>query len=118
MEELQADEADRLPDSEVYGQVGSGIFKHHPSNKLLIPSTSTFIFAAQDTTSHALCRLFHLLVLHPDAQSKLREEVIEAKKNRSGAEFDYDTLMNLPYLDAICRETLRLYPPISSLSRV
>lgn len=36
-------------------------------------------------------------------------------------EFDgnvsYDALSEMPYLDAICREVLRLYPPVTSLVR-
>jgi cytochrome P450 len=32
-------------------------------------------------------------------------------------ELPYDTLMSLPYLDAVVRETLRVYPPSSLLSR-
>ena len=33
-------------------------------------------------------------------------------------ELDYDSLMGLPYLDAVCRETLRLHPPAPQLDRV
>ena len=79
--------------------------------------SSTFIFAGQDTTSHALSRIFHQLVRNPDVQSRLRAEIIAARKENNGEEFDYDTLMNLPYLDAICRETLRLYPPVPAVMR-
>lgn len=35
-----------------------------------------------------------------------------------GAELDYDQLNSLSYLDAVCREILRLYPPVSFLERV
>jgi len=33
---------------------------------------------------------------------------MEAKHNRGGEDLDYDQLVTLPYLDAVCRETLRL----------
>ncbi len=66
----------------------------------------TFIFAGMDTTSNALSRTLCLLAAHPDAQEKLRKEVLEASK---GGDLDYDGLESLRYLDAVCRETLRLY---------
>ena len=58
-----------------------------------------------DTTSNALSHIIHLLAEHPDVQEKLREEVISAFDTD---DIPYDELVDLPYLDAICRETLRL----------
>ena len=60
----------------------------------------------------------HQLAKHPEVQSKLREEVSAARKENGGLDFDYDTLMGLPYLDAICRETVRAFPPIPIIARV
>ncbi|KAG6913650.1 hypothetical protein DXG01_005327 [Tephrocybe rancida] len=68
---------------------------------------STFAFAATDTTSNALSRTLHLLALNPDAQERLREEVTQARKANDG-DIPYDTLVALPFMDAVCRETLRL----------
>ena len=59
-----------------------------------------------DTTSNATSRLLHILALHPHVQEKLRNEIVEAQ---AGQEVSYDKLVDLPYLDAVCRETLRLY---------
>ncbi|KAL5492757.1 hypothetical protein ACEPAI_4204 [Sanghuangporus weigelae] len=91
---MSADEKDRLPEEEITGQL------------------NTFTVAGQDTTSNALSRALHLLALHPDVQKCLRDDIIAARKERGGADFDYDTLMDLPYLDAFCRETLRVFPPV------
>ena len=59
-----------------------------------------------DTTSNATARLLHLLAAHSDVQNKLREEILEAQ---AGEAMSYEQIMGLPYLDAVCRETLRLY---------
>ena len=69
-----------------------------------------------DTTSNALSRILHQLSLHPDVQNKLRAEIVEATAGGT-TDLDYDTLMGLPYLDAVCRETMRYYPPVSVLNR-
>ena len=66
----------------------------------------TFVLAGTDTTSSALARVLHLLAQHQDVQERLRQEITEA---RSGQDLSYDDLVNLPYLDAVCRETFRLY---------
>lgn len=46
-----------------------------------------------------------MLAAHPEAQAKLRKELKEA---RADGELSYDALVSLPYLDAVCRETLRV----------
>ena len=55
-----------------------------------------------------MARLLHLLSKHPEVQEKLRLELNEAKHQKQGHDFSYDELTTLPYLDAVCRETLRL----------
>ena len=62
-----------------------------------------------DTTSNALARILYQLAQHPDVQQKLREEVMEARDDGTGSlrDLDYNEVMELPYLDAVCRETLR-----------
>ncbi|KAF8968283.1 cytochrome P450 [Flammula alnicola] len=74
----------------------------------LLGQMSSLIFAAMDTTSSALARLLYLLATHQDVQDKLRKEIREAKE-AEGGDLPYDKLVSLQYLDAICRETLRLY---------
>ena len=78
-----------------------------PSHLFLFCS-STFTFAATDTTSTAISRTLHLLAHHKDAQDRLRQELRKARQDNDGEDISYDALVSLPYLDAICRETLRL----------
>lgn len=59
-----------------------------------------------DTTSSALSRLLWLLSEHQDVQDRLRGEIREAKEQHD--QVSYDELMALPYLDAVCKETMRL----------
>ncbi|KAI0648541.1 cytochrome P450 [Trametes meyenii] len=69
----------------------------------------TIILGGMDTTSNALSRILHLLSENLSVQDKLRAEIAEAG---AGHIFDYDDLVKLPYLDAVCRATLRLYAPV------
>ncbi|OJT09225.1 Cytochrome P450 3A24 [Trametes pubescens] len=80
------------------------------SEEELIASLSTLIFAATDTTSNALSRVFDCIVKRPDVQTKLREEIMAAKQVHSGGDLSYDELLALPYLDAVLRETLLTRP--------
>ncbi|KAF9479975.1 cytochrome P450 [Pholiota conissans] len=82
----------------------------------LLGQMTALIFAAMDTTSSALARILYLLATNQDVQDKLRKEIAEARENASG-ELSYDELVSLPYLDSICRETLRLHPPVPIVRR-
>lgn len=46
------------------------------------------------------------LAEHPDVQQRLREEILSAGADKG---LDFDALMGLPLLEAVCRETLRMY---------
>ncbi|KAF8889934.1 cytochrome P450 [Infundibulicybe gibba] len=94
---MEASEQDRLPEVELLGHMTS------------------LTFAAMDTTSCAVSRIFHLLATHPDVQDQLRQEIVSAIGD--GFDLSFDDLNALPYLDAVCRETLRLYPPVTFVQR-
>ncbi len=77
----------------------------------------TFILAGMDTTSNALSRTLHALAQHPSVQERLRAEILEAREASNGSDISHDDLVKLPYLDAVCRETLRLYAPVALITR-
>ncbi|KAF9043394.1 cytochrome P450 [Panaeolus papilionaceus] len=95
---MEASEEDRLDEEEIYAQI------------------STFTFAGMDTTSNALCRTLWLLSQNKAAQTRLRQEVREAIAKKGG-DIEYDDLVSLPYLDEVCRETLRIHTPVPHIVR-
>ncbi|KAI0747034.1 cytochrome P450 [Daedaleopsis nitida] len=86
------------------------------SDEEIIAQTSTFILAGMDTTSNALSRILHLLATHPHVQDKLRAELMEATGG-GVTDLHHDDLVKLPYLDAVCRETLRVFAPVGIINR-
>ncbi|KAF8270646.1 cytochrome P450 [Lactarius quietus] len=79
------------------------------SEEVLLAQMTNLVIAGTDTTSSSLSRIVHLLALHPDIQDKLRKELKEAREDHE--ELTHDQLVSLPLLEAVCRETLRVYPP-------
>ncbi|KAI6037495.1 cytochrome P450 [Pisolithus marmoratus] len=73
----------------------------------------TLVLASYETTATAMTWALIELARHPDIQTKLRQELLSL-----GGEPSYDQLINdLPYLDAILQETLRVHPPVPELVR-
>ena len=70
-------------------------------------SSSTFVVAGADSTANAICTMMDILSRNPAIQDKLRAELVEAQE-RLGTDIPHDELVALPYMDAFCRETLRL----------
>ena len=79
----------------------------------------TFLGAGHDTTATGVAWTLHLLSTHPEIQTKLRAEI----KEHMPFLFDPSTRYSpeelakvdadlLPYLDNVCRESLRYIPPI------
>lgn len=89
----------------------------------------TFYFAGHDTTATTIAWAYWLLNQKPESLQKARDEVLEhLGKDWVDAVADrdkhdniipeesttYENLQKCQYLDAITRETLRLYPPAAS----
>ncbi|PCH40546.1 cytochrome P450 [Wolfiporia cocos MD-104 SS10] len=70
----------------------------------VVAQISTIVFGATDTSSNTLSRILELLANHPDMQNRLRDELLTAGAAEG---IPYDQLNQLPYLDAVVRETLR-----------
>ncbi|KAE8340680.1 hypothetical protein BDV24DRAFT_61383 [Aspergillus arachidicola] len=87
----------------------------------LVDQLLTFIAAGHETTSSTFSWVIYLLALHREVQERLRDEidahVHQIGTNASGAEIAA-ILDSLPVLNAVCNETLRLYPTVPISFRV
>lgn len=78
-----------------------------------------FLFSGHDTTSSSVCYLFYVLANNPMARSRMRAEHDrvfgpDAESATSMIKDDASILNQLPYTIAVIKETLRLYPTVSS----
>ncbi|XP_060660706.1 probable cytochrome P450 12c1, mitochondrial [Drosophila nasuta] len=64
-----------------------------------------------DTTSSALSGIMLNLAKNPEKQAKLREEIV-AKLPHPTDEFKFNDMKSLPYLRAIIKESMRIYPVV------
>ena len=71
------------------------------------------IFRGTDTTALLTEWIMAELVLNPDIQSKLHQELALAVGDKNVTDAD---VAKLPYLQAVLKETLRLHPPGPLLS--
>lgn len=74
----------------------------------------TLLLAGHETVANALSWTWHLLAEHPRVREVLEDELAATLGNASPSP---DRLKDLPYLEAVVRESLRLYPPVWVLAR-
>ncbi|KAH9922548.1 cytochrome P450 [Amylocystis lapponica] len=75
----------------------------------------TIMLAGQETTANTLSWALMELANHPDCQARLRTELRAREKvvrDRGETYFTAPDLEAMPYLQAVLREVLRLYPAI------
>jgi cytochrome P450 len=75
----------------------------------------TLFFAGHETSATSLSWIHYLLSQHPNVRTKLRAEVDRVLGKRTPTMEDLD---RLPYTEQVVNESLRLYSPIHSISRV
>ncbi|XP_012370514.1 phylloquinone omega-hydroxylase CYP4F2-like [Octodon degus] len=77
----------------------------------------TFMFEGHDTTASGLSWVLYNLARHPEYQERCRKEVQELLRGRESQEIEWDDLAQLPFLTMCIKESLRLHPPVTGISR-
>ncbi|MEO8397498.1 MAG: cytochrome P450, partial [Chloroflexota bacterium] len=98
------------PDDLLGSLIASGM-----SDALIRDQLLTMLIAGHDTSTALLAWALYLLTTHSDVLAQAREEVDRVLGNRAP---NFQDASQLPYLDQVVRETLRLYPPIHLGSRI
>ena len=84
------------------------------SDKQLRDEIMTVIMAGHETTAIALSWTWRLLALHPEVEKKLHTELEAAL---GGDTPTVEDLSHLPYINAVLKESMRLFPPAWAIGR-
>ncbi|XP_023235599.1 cytochrome P450 4C1-like [Centruroides sculpturatus] len=76
-----------------------------------------FLFGGHDTTSVTISWTLYLLGKHLNVQDKVRKEVEDVIGNDWSRHITKEDMQRMKYLEAVIRETLRLYPTVPLLTR-
>ena len=82
--------------------------------ELLLDECLTLFNAGHETTAAALTWCLALLTQHPPVLARLMAELEQVL---GGQPIQFEQIAQLPYLDAVLKETLRLYPPAYAFGR-
>lgn len=72
-----------------------------------------FYLAARDTTSFHTLMLVYYMTVHPEIGKRVIDEIDKLPKNQP---LTWDDLKKLTYLDAVSKETHRVYGPALGLA--
>lgn len=84
------------------------------SDKDVLAQVPTFLIAGHETTSNAVAWCLYALTQNSEIQQKLRDELWSVPTEDP----TMDELNELPYLEAVVRETMRVHAPVPATERV
>ncbi|KAM6415378.1 cytochrome P450 4A4-like [Rhynochetos jubatus] len=85
------------------------------SDEDLRAEVDTFMFEGHDTTASGISWLLYCLSLHPEYQQRCREEIQGILGDRDTIE--WEDLGKMTYTTMCIKESLRVFPPVPSVSR-
>jgi cytochrome P450 len=85
----------------------------------LVDQMMTFLAAGHETTATAMTWAIYMLCLNPDVQTKLRNEIREKLPSLGrDTEITNQQIDSMEYLNAVCNEVLRYFPPYVTFSHI
>lgn len=86
------------------------------TDNVIVAQAVAFFIAGFFASSLTMSHILYQLALNPDIQKRLRVEIAD-ELERNGGRIDYESFKTMNYLDAIFKEILRKYPPVTHLMR-
>ncbi|KAL9703497.1 hypothetical protein quinque_007015 [Culex quinquefasciatus] len=83
----------------------------------LVSQCFLFFLAGFDTVSTALTFLSYELLVNPDIQQRLYEEILSVEETLNCKPLSYEVLQRMQYMDMVVSETLRKWPPAPFVDR-
>ena len=80
------------------------------SDAEIIAQSFVFLAAGYETTSTTLSFMSHHLAVDPEIQEKVQQEIDSVWPDENQM-LSYDAVHEMPYLDMVAAEVLRMYPP-------
>lgn len=80
----------------------------HVTERGIVDELSNLVFAGTDTTGNTLTYLFYDLAHHPEWQTRLHKELVDALGEQASP--DYNAIQALPVLEAVVQEIFRFRP--------
>ena len=87
----------------------------------MVAEIGTFLMGGLETTAHSLSFTLYCIAANPGVQEGIMQELIQ-NKLISSADFSlpvlqHDHLNQLKYLDAVLKESMRMYPAVTGFPR-
>nr|XP_022342408.1 1,25-dihydroxyvitamin D(3) 24-hydroxylase, mitochondrial-like [Crassostrea virginica] len=113
--DMEIKKNDELPNGTTMGFLRHLVTNTNLTMEEIYVSTTELLLAGVDTSSNALSFALYLLAKNPNAQEKLQQEVDKVCKGNTCTS---ENLQNMPYLKAVVKESLRMFPVIPINARV
>ncbi|XP_042714880.1 ultra-long-chain fatty acid omega-hydroxylase-like isoform X3 [Chrysemys picta bellii] len=87
------------------------------SDEDIAAEADTFMFEGHDTTASGLSWVLYNLACHPEYQERCREEIKDLMRDKESEEIEWEDLSQMPFSTMCIKESLRLHPPVTAVSR-
>ncbi|KAI0877415.1 cytochrome P450 [Hypoxylon argillaceum] len=95
------------------GILSSSLPENEKTDTRMAADAQLIILAGESTTGHTLSAILFELLSHPDVYKIAKDEITLAMPGEDGVA-SYADVQNLPYLNAVINEGLRLHPGVIS----
>lgn len=91
-------------------------YELEPTDELLAAQAFFFFLAGLEPSASAMFSTMVELGRNPEMLKKVHDEIDNTFEKHNG-QFTYDAIMEMPYLDTVLSEAMRMYPPIGFMTR-